>query len=109
MAKDARRAEPLLASVPRRGTNRSGNLSPARGDVEQELERRVLLNEQRRSAVLASILAVIVVGRGIYHFAYGFAEDELLGRGYTLLLMAAWVGVETHNFFWVGRRIREGR
>jgi len=41
----------------------------------------MLLNEQRRSAVLAWILAVIVVGRGIYHFAYGFAEDDLLGRG----------------------------
>ena len=99
----------LSASVPRRGTNRSVKLSPARADVERELERRMLLNEQRRSAVLAWILAAIVVGRGIYHFAYGFAEDDLLGRGYTLLLMAAWVGVETHNFLWVSRRIREGR
>ena len=99
----------LSASVPRRGRNRSVKLSPARADLERELERRVLLNEQRRSAVLAWILAVIVVGRAIYHFAYGFAEDDLLGRGYTLLLMAAWVGVETHNFLWVSRRIREGR
>ena len=69
----------------------------------------MLLNEQRRSTVLDWILAAVVVGRGIYHLVYGFAEDDLLGRGYTLLLMAAWVGVETHNFIWVSRRIREGR
>jgi adenylate cyclase len=68
----------------------------------------MLLNEQRRSAVLAWILAVIVVGRAIYHFAYGFAEGDLLGRGYTLLLMVAWVGVETHNYLWASRCIREG-
>jgi len=36
------------------------------------------------------------------------AEDDLRGRGYTLLLMAGWVGVETYNFVWVSRRIREG-
>jgi adenylate cyclase len=87
----------------------SVKFSPARADVERELEGRMLLTEQRRSAVLASILAVTVVGRGIYHLAYGFAEDDLLGRGYTLFLTAAWVGVETHNFIWVSRRIREGR
>jgi adenylate cyclase len=69
----------------------------------------MLLNEQRRSAVLAWILAVIVVGRGVYRLAYGFAEDDLLGRGYALLLMAAWIGVETHSFLWVSRRIREDR
>jgi len=40
---------------------------------------------------------------------HGFAEDDLLGRGYTLFLLAAWVGVETHNFIWASRRIREGR
>ena len=40
----------LFASVPRRGTNRSVKLSPTRADVERELERRMLLNEQRRSA-----------------------------------------------------------
>jgi hypothetical protein len=76
----------------------SVKFSPARADVERELERRMLLNEQRRSTVLDWILAAVVVGRGIYHLVYGFAEDDLLGRGYTLLLMAAWVGVETHNF-----------
>ena len=38
--------------------------SPARVDIERELEGRMLLNEQRRSAVLACILAAIVVGRG---------------------------------------------
>jgi adenylate cyclase len=69
----------------------------------------MLLTEQRRSAVLACILAAIVVGRAIYHYAYGLAEDALLGRGYMLLLMAAWVGVETHTFIWVNRRIRQGR
>jgi hypothetical protein len=68
----------------------------------------MLLNEQRRSAVLAWILAAIVVGRGLYHLAYGFAQDDLLGREYTLLLMAGWVGVETYNFIWVSRRVREG-
>ena len=83
--------------------------SPARVDIERELEGRMLLNEQRRSAVLACILAAIVVGRGVYHLAYGFAADELLGRGYILLVMTAWVGVETHNFIWVSRRIRERR
>jgi len=87
----------------------SAKFSPARADVERELDRRMLLNEQRRSAVLAWILAAIVVGRGIYHLAYGFAEDDLLGRGYTLLLMAGWVGVETYNFVWVSRRVRERR
>jgi len=69
----------------------------------------MMLNEQRRSAVLASILAAIVVGRGIYHLAYGFAGADLVGRGYMLLLMALWVGVEAYNFIWVSRRIREGR
>ncbi len=84
-------------------------LSPANIDVERELERRMLLTDQRRSAVLACILAAIVVGRAIYHLAYGFAEGDLLGRGYTLLLLTAWVAVETHNFFWANRRVREGR
>ena len=69
----------------------------------------MLLTEQRRSAVLACILAAIVVGRTVYHYIYGLAEDALLGRGNMLLLMAAWVGVETHTFIWVSRRIREGR
>jgi adenylate cyclase len=89
--------------------NDERKLSPAWADVERELERRMLLNEQRRSAVLAWILAAIVVGRWIYHLAYGFAEDDLLGRGYALLLIAGWVGAETHNFIWVTRRIREGK
>jgi adenylate cyclase len=84
-------------------------VSPARADIERELERRMLLTERRRSAVLAWILGAIVVGRGIYHLRYGLAEDDLLGRGYTLVLIAAWVGFETHNFIWVSRRIREGR
>jgi hypothetical protein len=105
-----------LRTGPRRGLLRNADdasnderkLSPAGADVERELERRMLLNEQRRSAVLAWILAAIVVGRGIYHLAYGFAEDDLLGRGYTLLLMAGWVSVETYNYIWVSRRIREG-
>ncbi len=83
-------------------------LSPARAD-ERELAGRILLTEQRRSAILAWILAAIVVGRGIYHLVHGFAEDDLLGRGYTLFLLAAWVGVETHSFIWASRRIREGR
>jgi adenylate cyclase len=86
----------------------TASFSPTRADIERELERRMMLNEQRRSAVLACILAAIVIGRGIYHWAYGFAQDELLGRGYMLVVMAAWVGVETYNFIWVSRRIREG-
>src|SRR5204862_3600446 len=83
--------------------------SSASVDVERELEGRMLLTEQRRSAVLACILAAIVVGRTVYQYIYGLAEDALLGRGYMLLLMAAWVGVETHTFIWVSRRMREGR
>src|SRR4030095_5270734 len=87
----------------------SVRLSPARADVERELERRMMLNEQRRSAVLACILAAIVVGRGIYHLAYGFAGADLLGRGDTLLLRALGVGFEAYTSSWVSRRIREGR
>src|SRR5262245_61716397 len=68
----------------------------------------MLINEQRRSAVLAGTLAAVVVGRAIYHLAYGFSEIDLLGRGYALLLLAVWAGVEAHNFIWVSRRIREG-
>ena len=82
---------------------------PARRSVEEELDRRVLLIERQRSAVLAAILATIVLGRGIYQLVYASATDGLLGRGYILLVMAVWVGVETLNLISVSRRIRDGR
>jgi adenylate cyclase len=78
-------------------------------DIQRELDRRMLLNEQRRSVVLAAILTVIVVGRAFYHGVYGYGRDDLLGRGYTLLLMAAWIGLEIQNFVSVSHRIREGK
>src|SRR4030095_1772078 len=83
--------------------------SSARVDIERELEGRMLLNEQRRSAVLACILAAIVVGRGVYHLAYGFAAGEMLGRRDILLVDTALVGLETHHLILGGRRIRERR
>jgi adenylate cyclase len=80
-----------------------------RDAVERELERRILISEQQRSAILAGILVAVFVARALYHAAYGLHGDELPGRGATLVVLGCWVGLEAVTYLFVSQRIRDGR
>ena len=62
---------------------------PVRHDegFEQELKRQTLISERRRAVVLVWILRVILALLGIYPGALGLRNDELPGRGYTLVTL----------------------
>jgi len=79
-----------------------------RDDVERELERRMLISERRRAAILGLIIAAIFVARAIYQAAYGLRGD-LPGRGSTLVVLAGWMSLEALIFVSVSHRIRDGK
>jgi adenylate cyclase len=83
--------------------------SPLDVDVEHELERRTLISEQRRAAILAWILTAILIGRAIYQLAHGPRENDLPGRSYVLLMIACWIALEVLTFVAVRQRLRDGR
>lgn len=80
-----------------------------RDDVERELERRTLISEQRRAAILVWILTAVLVARAIYQGSYGFREDALPGRSSALLVLGGWIGLEALTYLFVSHRIRDGR
>ena len=83
--------------------------SQNRDDVEHELERRILISEQRRSAMLGWIIAAVFVARAIYHLVYGQGGDVLPGRAATLVVLGCWVVLEAVTYLFVSQRIRDGR
>jgi len=83
--------------------------SPLGDDVEHELERRTLISEQRRAAILAWILTAILIGRAIYQGVYGLQGGDLPGRSYILLVLAGWIGLEALTYLSVSQRLRDGR
>jgi adenylate cyclase len=86
--------------------NRYAQSPVVHDDVERELERRTLISEQRRAAILAWILTAILVPRAIYQETHGF---ELPGRGTTLFVLSFWIGLEALTYVSVRRRIRDGK
>ena len=58
-----------------------------RDHLERELERRILISEQRRSAMLGWIIAAVFAARVIYQVVYGQRADVLPGRASTLIVL----------------------
>ena len=88
----------------RRYCNTTKDRAPCR-DVERELERRTLLSERRRAAILGLIISPIFVARALYQASYG-GGGELPGRGAMLGVLAGWIGIEALIFAFVNDRIR---
>ena len=74
-------------------------------DVERELERRTLVSERRRAAILGLIISAIFVARALYQASYG-GGGELPGRGAMLGVLAGWIAIEALIFAFVNDRIR---
>ena len=79
---------------------------PLRDAVERELERRTLISERRRAAILGWILAAIFVARAMYQV---FREGDLPGRSYTLVVLSGWILLEALIFLLLGHRIRDDK
>ena len=76
---------------------------------ERELERQTLINEQRRAIILFWTLTVVLVIRILYIILHGFDESDLPGRGFVLLMLGCWIGLEAFTFMFLRRCIREGK
>ena len=75
----------------------------------RELERQTLINEQRRAIILFWTLTLVLVIRILYIILHGFGESDLPGRGFVLLVVGCWIGLEAFTFVFLRRRIREGK
>ena len=76
---------------------------------ERELERQTLINEERRAIILFWTLTLVLVIRILYIILHGFGESDLPGRGFVLLVVGCWIGLEAFTFMFLRRRIREGK
>ena len=76
---------------------------------ERELERQTLINEQRRAIITFWTLTSVLVIRILYLILHGFGESDLPGRGFVLLVVSCWIGLEAFTFVFLRRRIREGK
>jgi adenylate cyclase len=76
---------------------------------ERELERQTLISEQRRAIILFWTLTLVLVIRILYIILHGFGESDLPGRGFVLLVLAFWIGLEAFTVGFVRRRIRKGK
>ena len=76
---------------------------------ERELGHQTLINEQRRAIILFWTLTAVLVIRILYIILRGFGESDLPGRGFVLLVVGCWMGLEAFTFVSLRRRIREGK
>ena len=76
---------------------------------ERELERQTLISEQRRAIILFWTLTLVLVIRILYIILHGFGESDLPGRGFVLLVVGCWIGLEAFTFVFLRRRIRKGK